>query len=305
MKALAVVIPLVLVAMVSGCTTGIPFLDGIFGGGRTVSYENDVIVITSLSALPNQVKTGQNMNVYADVKNVLKAGTKTPDDEVADVSVTVELYDYCPDLFELDGDPKITETLSPQETMPFQWKLTAREGTKLQTYCDFKVRASYSYSTEALSTLTYISQEEIDRKMRQGESYSRQGTVTLGTGPVKPYLEVQDNQPVITSDSANVQLVVKNMGNGFVVPKEVDGKTKSQVAMSLFELPGDLNVVNSECDIGVGMPPIELIKKESSPKTCKVSTMNDDIIEQTYTMKIVVDYNYEFRKDVKVTLNPK
>lgn len=295
-RLLAFALPLIIVALVSGCT--IPGLEGILGQ-NTISYENDVIIIKELSVLPAQVKAGQPLTVYVDVQNVLPAATMVDGKPVEIKDINVELYDYCSDLFTpATGIAPIKISLSAQEIVPVTWKLTAKSDIKLETKCQFKVRASYVYSTDALSTVTFMSQAEFDRKMRQGQSTDRRGTLTLGSGPVKPYLEIEGRQPISTSDSAVVTLQIKNVGNGFITSS---GDGKIVVKVDSFDFAG-LKPSN-ECDIKAG--DIEMIKKESSPKVCSLTANDKQSIEKTYNLKMKILYSYEFRKDIWVTINPK
>jgi hypothetical protein len=290
MKAL-LLIP-VLVMFISGCT--IPGLDFLFpGGGVTYEGSIDVIVISSAAPIPSTVSSGQSTTIYADIQNLQEPG-KDP------IDIEVELYDYCENLFELEGDARFrNERLQPQQVKTFKWDLKAEEDINLKTTCVMKVRVVYSYKTEVVTQVTFMDKDELESRIRRGESWMIPAVApTVGEGPVKPYLIIEDQQPIsvdpMSDDGARISMQIKNVGSGFI---SGDGRI-SHTEIEIEPLPSGLSWKGKACNLPFSdqTEGVELIKKESSKKFCEIAPSPVDI-QNTYTLRGWVEYDYEFRND--------
>ncbi len=298
MKKLLLLLP-VFVVFVSGCT--IPGLDWLFpGGGVTYEGSIDVIVINSLNPIPATVSAGQSTTIYADVQNLQEPG-KDP------IDIEVELYDYCENLFELEGDAKFTnERLLPQQVKSFKWKLRAEEDINLKTTCIMKVRVIYSYKTNVITQITFMDSDELESRIRRGETWRITPiSPTLGEGPIKPHLMVEDQQPIsvdpMAGDYARISMQIKNVGSGFL---SGTGKIDSN-KVEIEPLPSGLEWKTGEyCSYPFEdeKDGVELIKKESAKKYCEISPSPVEI-QKTYTLKAWVEYTYEFRKETNVIVS--
>lgn len=295
MRKLILLAPVLLVVLASGCT--IPGLDFLFpGGGANYDGSIDLIVINSLSAVPSSVSKGQTLTLYADVQNLEKLGK-------GDKKVTIHLYDYCSNLFTLNdptaSNPRIEE-VGPQEINTVKWTLTAKDTINLKTMCTMKVRAEYPAETNVITNVALMSESERDRRLRTGESLTISAqSPTIGAGPIKPFIQVEDPQPVVYYDAntpIRLSVQLKNVGSGFVAG---DGKINPD-ALTIDDTEGlDL----TECD-GIFAKPIELVKKESPKKICEIKPNKEVGIQETRTIRGSVGYTYEFRKEVNVIVNP-
>lgn len=297
MKRLALLLP-ILVVFVSGCT--IPGLDWIFpGAGVTYEGSIDVIVINSLNPIPAAISAGQSTTIYADIQNLQEPG-KEP------IDIEVELYDYCENLFELEGDTKFTnERMLPQQVKTFKWKLVAEEDINLKTTCVMKVRVIYPYKTDVVTQITLMDKDELESRIRRGENWRiTPAAPTVGEGPVKPHLIVEDQQPISvdprTEDTARISMQIKNVGSGFVSGTGKIDPNKIEIEL----LPSGLNWKGEYCtspfkDEKDG---VELIKKESAKKYCEIQPSPVEI-QKTYTLKGWVEYTYEFRKETNVIVS--
>lgn len=316
----------ILVAFISGCTScTIPGTDINFCGGTT-SLKDDIVIIRDLSAIPNIVTVPQALRVTAAIEN---QGTKSfplKNNEGSSFSVdgvdsvVVELFDYCQGLFE---DPaikeprecagkgtscKISELLS-RELKEVIWELKPKEGTKLTTRCDFKVSVRYPYLTNGVATVNFINSKEYTRQLAQGTLQSRSSTTTLGEGPVKVSYEIKAKQPIpTTSDTASivpVSLMIDNVGAGFVVQKEDKPtvnllKTENSIFSTLFQTSEQ-----QACDFKEDSTVSLIQDKRNIP--CYIKQLSDADVpkETTYQLTAAISYLYEFRKEVRVTVEPK
>lgn len=309
MRKLILLAPVLLVVLASGCT--IPGLDFLFpGGGATYDGSIDLIVINSLSAVPSSVSKGQSLTLYADVKNLQDLGSKL------DIKPSITLYDFCVNLFELDSSTPASPTdfkIGPQETKTVKWRLKARSDINLKTSCTIKVRVKYTATTEAITNVVLINSKELERKIREGESWTIPSpTPTVGPGPVKPIIQVEDPQPISVGETPTDTVIrlsaqLKNVGSGFI---SGDGK----IAKNLVKIIVPQGLTDTSCafpfqeSASPGTTPtaeIELVKKESSKKICEIKAGEAVSIQKTYTLKAQIEnYNYEFRKEVNVIVNP-
>jgi hypothetical protein len=123
----------------------------------------------------------------------------------------------------------------PQSTVLVEWKLTAKD-INVETPCKIGVMTRYKYKTYASASVTFVNKAELERLVNEGKSFSETSTLTVGEGPVKPYIEVL-NQPIVidvtnVSDqnkgSGIMSFWVENKGGGIIDMKtasSADGNT--------------------------------------------------------------------------------
>jgi archaellum component FlaG (FlaF/FlaG flagellin family) len=336
---------LILTVLSSGCTIpilnieipGLPDIPGL-GGPTVVQYEHDIIVIKSLEAIPSEIDAGQTTKIIAYIQNV---GDKTvgEGDLGADDDVEIELYDYCQGLFKVKdincrGTPDQTkktkctiDKMLPGEIVPVVWTLEQEENNpvSLRTICPpdgMKVSVGYKYSTTALTTISFISQAELERSLEQREYKSTESYIVVGQGPIKPYLTVEDKQPIpVYEEGARtvLGLQIKNMGSGQLASKvtvTVDNKPEEQVAIPKGKITvtglkegGELDP-EDDCSFKDGSPKddVRLMGKDSSKMLCKVdlSKLGGSVVRTaTRHIEVSVEYDYLFTKAVTVVINPK
>jgi hypothetical protein len=320
---------LILVLLGSGCTVpilnieipGLPDIPG-FGGPTVVQYEHDIVVIQSLEAIPAEIDAGQTTKLVAYIKNLGDKTIETP--------VTVDLYDYCKGLFdkpkvECDGADPIDGTVCkinrilPDEIKRVSWTLSQedKDKVKLRTVCPpdgMKVSVEYDYTTSGLSTISFISKAELERTLEERTLRSTDSYIVVGQGPIKPYLTVEDKQPIPVYDGARtmVQLVIKNSGTGQLSSKLDDnhvGLPKKSITVTGIGTGKLEPLSSSDCKLdGDVDEEVKLIGKESPPYQCRIdlSNLKDEIAKTgTRHMEVEVNYKYMFTKSVQVVVNPK
>ncbi|MCX6817981.1 MAG: hypothetical protein NTU57_03925 [Candidatus Aenigmarchaeota archaeon] len=218
MKKAFAIAALLLVVFSSGCTVPgldieIPGIPDIFGGGMNVQEQrHDIISIERLDAIPSAtVRSGQSIRLRAVAKDLQAAEYNAID------KVEIGLYNTC-GMFEVQGetcsgkttnwDKDVTNDYSsctvkmyPQSTTLVEWKLTAKE-INVETPCKIGVMARYYYKTYASGSVTFVNKAEVERLVNEGKSFSETGTLVVGEGPVKPYIEVL-SQPLIIDASSD------------------------------------------------------------------------------------------------------
>lgn len=301
-------VTLLAIMLVSGCT--IPGTDidiPWFGGQQTVEYTDDVIIIKALEVTPGkEVKPGQALTLYADVQNL-----EEPRLGGEGIEVTVELYDYCTTLFSSvsvkcpggsgSGTKCENVEMQPQEISSIEWILTPKgpKDIKLKTPCTLKVKVTYSYKTKVVTQITFIDENELNSRVRRGEPWKITGSSVIGYGPVKPYLVVESQQPISENVWGYTSLTIKNVGYGYVRDSEIKNNVEIEHENLDMELAKE---GGGECKFET--TPIKLVNKQSSQLLCKIKSSGDIEIEQTYDMKADIEYDYEFRKSISITVSP-
>lgn len=301
---LLLLLPIAII-LVSGCTgIDLPFL-----GTGTTAYENDVVIIRSLDAFPARATGGQTITVVAYIQNVGRE-----DFDTEERKVTVDLYDYCSGLFEdikvtcPGGDQETSATkcsgieLLRQETKTVEWKLTPKK-TELVTPCDLKVSVNYPYSTESITSISFIDQNEYQRQLQEGKFTQKSSSTTLGEGPLKANWMVETPQPVVAKDDGNIAMLLKvqNRGSGFVSGNTF---TIKENGLSAAGLEPTEDCSNSITDSGEEE---KLIRNERE-LPCQVK-MESDIEgevtkELTRQIPVKIEYGYEFRAQKRVEVLP-
>jgi hypothetical protein len=319
---------LVFVVLSSGCTIpvlnieipGLPEIPG-FGGPTVVQYEHDIVIMTSLEAVPNEIDAGQSAKLITYVNN---KGDKPVE------NVVVELYDYCSGLF----TPEITtcrdnkagptkceiKKLLAGQTIPVVWTLKQEGEVKLKTICPpdgMKVLVKYPYKTSSLTTISFISETELQRSLEERTYKTTASYIVTGQGPIKPYITVEDKQPVPVFKGARTVLAlqVSNKGTGQLASEASKDNTKiiaiprANVKITNLDSGGELKPAD-DCPFKSGSPDddVRLIGKDSSKMICKVDISSlDGKVTKTTTkhVEVSVEYEYIFTKSVPITVNPK
>jgi hypothetical protein len=306
-------LPIIIVLAVSGCTS----LPGNFcipglTCGATNEETNDVIVIESLQAFPSEVTDSGTIKLSAIVSNVASINA-----EQKIVDVTVELYDYCPGIFKIiSGKSIIPIRLLRGEKKQLEWTLQAADSKTIpvKTECTLKVRAKYRYSTTSITTLHLIDNKEMQRMLADG-TYEAVGSYqSVGYGPIKPYINIEDEQPIPVENGKPVNIAFSiqlvNRGKGFLSGTDysIEGnKFKIESVERTSDLKSALDACKSQY-LNINNNQIKFIKGESAIIPCSVSISNigNVPIETTKTVKASIeDYDYEFRQEITVKVNPR
>lgn len=310
---------------ISGCTIPGTGINIPLPGFGVISQENDIVVITRLTAIPDTVTAPQQIRLRATIQN---QGDKefAPEKKETTIStskdpIRVELFDYCQGLFEtviidkcpredggVTGDSQTTCSIThllPNEIKEVTWTLIPKESTKLITPCDLKVSVTYPYTTSGLTTINFINSEEHEDQLARGSFRSSSSIISLGQGPMKAWYEVKDQQPIPAVSIKSTQqdpkipitLIIDNRGTGFV--------KEAQVTVVDTNIFGEIfNVVNQKCPFEPGKP-INLIQDERE-LPCWVKHLSDGQVpkETTHQLTVDISYLYEFRKQVRATVEP-
>lgn len=295
---------------ISGCTVpgtdiDIPFAPNLFGAD-VETFENDVIVIKNIQAIPAEIAPGQRTKILVYVENRI-------DTEID--NVRVELFDHCPGslrLIETEGPAEQTiGKLLGREIREVSWTLEAEPDIKLVNTCPkdgVKVRAKYPFTTVSSTTISFIDEEEMQRRLESGNFRNIPSNIKLGEGPLKPIITIEDAQPVSTGSLTTViALQLENKGSdrsGFVKDSKVPTSSIKITSRTFPVLGQELQ----GCISGLETKELKLIQRKSPKIPCSINIPAEVAgkIESSDTMFAEVqNYEYEFRKSVIVTVKPK
>jgi hypothetical protein len=184
------------------------------------------------------------------------------------------------------------------------------------TPCELKVYVQYPYSTDGLTTISFIKQSEYQRQLEQGTFQAKAHYTAKGEGPVKIFFNVKDQEPIQAATQpsfTSVSLDFQNMGYGFLANPTPDvEKTSPRILNSSVKLTIPAELMGfSDCQFGEGnalktIPEdIKLIQnKRSLP--CRIKIIEDSSVnkEVTFQLEAKASYLYEFRQSAKVTVSP-
>ncbi|MCJ7817085.1 MAG: hypothetical protein MUP55_04475 [Candidatus Aenigmarchaeota archaeon] len=342
---------LLLVISVSGCTgfESIPFIGSFCIPGLTcaqvVEYENDVLVIKTLDAVPQTISTGQQLRLSAWIEN--RGGETLPQKYFKEnfqgyyaEDIRIELYDTCEGLFEkieVTCPPDATptdknkgcwiKTILPKQTIPISWILVANKQDKipLETSCNLKVYIHYPYQTKSITSISFVDYTEMQRMIDEGKFKPITSYITEGFGPIKPYLTVEDTQPIPVRNGVDstfaMAFQVKNKGSGFLsslrCERDYQGECTGTGAKYMIKIanPDDIEITSNtpRYDIGskvkdkvTSIGDIQLIGTESPKQPFSIDAPTKNQVEKiaTYYVTTSIAYLYEFRKEIKVTIKP-
>jgi hypothetical protein len=342
MRAPLLALPILMTLLVSGCTIpGFPCIPGLTCG-QVVEETHDVIVIESLQALPNNVPPGGTIKLVAIVSNVADVNAEIKN---VDVAVELYDYcEGLFKLTDSSGgsqsnDKKtLTTNLLRSEKQQVEWTLQAlpRSQVPVKTECNLKIRAQYPYATKSITTLHMIDYAEMQRRISEG-TYKEIGSYqSIGYGPIKPYIYVEGTQPIpVENNQINtvLSLQIKNRGRGFLsapstqtdatAKKNATGPVISKGEIKITALKGDdmasgISDALKKCK-DENFPPegLKLIRGESTKIICPIpgEFPGNVPVESTKVIqasigeiengKPVNGYWYEFRKEIKVTVEPR
>ncbi|HJW97043.1 MAG TPA: hypothetical protein VJ485_02665 [archaeon] len=329
---------LLLVVSVSGCTS-IPGLEwlcipGITCSGGTVEYENDMLVIKTLDAVPSTISTGQQFRLSAWVQNngaetVPQSNFKSEFNEKnLGYYITVKLYDSCEGLFkeikvtcpDQKEESKIKEgtketgcrieSLLPKQTIPVTWSLVAYDNTKipLETSCNLKIYVQYPYRTKSMTSVSFVDYTEYQRMLDEGKFTATTSYITEGYGPMKPYLLVKDTQPIpvkngVASKTA-MAFQVKNKGSGFLTAFRIDSNGNDLIkVLNTQTTDNDILIESNSKQYNIGelirneikkIKDIGLVGKESAEYFFSIDSPTNNQVEKVATYYVTSSIDYMY-----------
>ncbi|MBI3412462.1 MAG: hypothetical protein HY051_00075 [Candidatus Aenigmarchaeota archaeon] len=278
---------LALIAMtivVSGCTDTVD----AGNGGPDAIKTNEVVVLESVEAVPNEIKPERNFLLSGFATN--KAKTKIN-------NIAIDLADYCSSVFDVvktscalnsfDGYRHCSLSLNLDASSKFQWNFKAPPASRTAGRdfdCNMVVKTNYSYN--AYGSVGVILANDAEIAARE----TGPAPVT-GDGPLKIYITVESAQPVGRGETFDVKIVLKNEGEG-----EIERPVPSS-GIKVNRPEG----LTGNCDMPVAIT-ITKTKRESEPIFCSFTTPNTLPPRITKFITAEAVYDYKLTSSVPVKL---
>lgn len=302
--------------------------------GPTQTDIADVLVATNQPVIPSQPTAGSSFTVRLAVEN--QHGTEFADGVEAylfdsgkcRVSSINENNDPSPDK---DGKYALLEN-QPLRFAPGQQELVkivfdappANQIVGLSATCPIRYKVAYDFAAKSEMSLDVLNEQRLEQiEAEKGERPTSERTLNIGPGPIRISVEPRTALPVVTDRKMQIEVFVKNIGNGnledgaipmgalsLTIPKDISVDKESEGAENTlcngkFEAPktnddGSITYTNAAS--------IQFVKGQTNPITCYLLAPSKETVstQKQYTISSSIDkYKYEyFGKEIDVTIKP-
>ena len=250
--------------------------------------------IVNMMASPTQVFAGDEVSLYFDITN---KDTKTINNVIFDV--------FDPGMFTVGEicDTEITDEnfpeIEPEEAATGYCVLTAPSSSMLtqpETSNTIKARISFNTSLFTTQIMKVISQDEYNLRKNTGSLVIEPKTYTYRDKNVELTVEFTEELPIIDKgETEYVHFTIRNIGEGFL-----ELINREDIEIKLTDSESDI----LECDIPPAMTPIgkEFPKISCSIDVDKINPDGYVNYLSNYIINIDIDYIYEIRKSIPVTI---
>lgn len=287
-KLFALLVPIALVVMVSGCTGG----DTTLGGPG--------LVIKTFEIDSPTLESGDEARLTLIVEN---KGAAKAQDVMAEL-VGIDSHEWNSkqngDIDDLAGvDPRYN---APGASASVYWDMTAPElsGSLKQTYTP-KVRVSYLYKTTASKLITLVNKDELRRLSQAGKALPTASSTQYTSGPIA--VDITTGAFIRTSDSGysgkSFPLTIKftNTGGG-----TVSQGTGYQGVQQDYEVEYDLEMpsgLSSRCSSDT----VNLYKGKDYTLTCTVEVTSSPTVTEQKNIQMELTYRYYIDAQTTVTVS--
>jgi len=297
LKILALVLPVLAVVLVSGCT----------GTGGGVSTGNGIVIEEFKPSL-SEINSGQPITLLLKIEN-------RGEGDAEDVEATIfgintdewDVYDEEKDLGDMLGVDSYTST--PGATKQAQWNAEAPQLPQqlYHTYAPM-VRVSYDYSTTSHKPITIVDRDELVSLLQSGESLPH-GSTTYTAGPLSVAVTATDytvSPDESGIDPFNLNIIITNLwwgSNGRVVHDSFGDSDDAYPLEMKITLPDELDFTSAGSEqpgCSESWDDISLWDGHTGEITCELEI--DDEPEIRTEGLIRVDLRYRFAVDSSTTV---
>jgi hypothetical protein len=289
-------VPLAVVVLISGCTTG---------DTTSVSFGNGV-AITGWEPDFSSVDSEEPVSLQLKIQNTGRADAENVQAKIINVNL-----DEWGTGFSWTGDEKDFGTLlapdektgTPGQTETYMWNLEAPELPEgMQFTYTPMVRVVYDYTTKAAKPITLVTTEELRRLVQNGMTLSGQ-TATYTEGPLS--VEIRTGNFVKTGDIDQefpIYILITDIGGGGVIPSSGMWGTgwggwgtedeRYPVEMTLT-LPDRMSLESEGSEYcSTSGETIELWGGNTAEITCKVSVDDPPDVREEALIQVELEYTY-------------
>ncbi len=281
---LIVLLPIVLVLLISGCSSGGGPALGV--GGLSVSnFRSDV---QSSSAKP--ITSDEPFILSLDVKNDGDRSAKS-------VSVVLQRDASQFTSGQTLRDSSVSEVaVGDSHTYTFDLKAPKIPNDLVKSYV-IVGRVYYGYETDAVKTIQLVGKDEVKRRIDNNQAIPLSGTVQYTKGPLTvdvgsniDYVRVSQQKKVY-----QVPITVTNSGGGVVAQEQLFGSPRDYLVD--VKITGASLIPTNSCG---QQKTVKLEQGQSKTMLCEFSIDNANTIDETKTIQVNLQYNYY--KDIETSV---
>ena len=314
-KSSAILLILLIVFLVSGCVEdfGDFGFNSDFEGVQTqenIEEETaDILVIQDITTIPKSpIPPGQDFELMFTIKNL--------DEHKTVKNIEINLFD--PSIFTVTGSDKETITsLLPlgQKIITFSLKTPSAEdiaNVKVTPTVSFNVK--YDFTGTTTYDVVVVDMKEIEKQQKAGKKITPTINKIIGSGPIKIYPELIGTDIILAGRTGSIKFLIKNEGRGDLEENKVAPNKLTINFERLVDGGGDVTEVPDGFDEGTksntksNNKEIELYQGESSPLIFKVKAPSKSELGgapyKTFNIKADVNYTYELRGEMDITVEP-
>ncbi len=296
-KALLLILPLLAVVAISGCT----------GTGSTGPTLGNGVAILNWEPTYSSVESGDRLQLRLKIQN---QGEAVAQDVIAVLSgINLEDWGTISSAEEINIDDLLapdkaqgTQGGTDQETFDLEAPLLPKGTT--QQY-NPSVRVHYTYKTNAAKQIALVNENELKRLQDKGETVSSTDTIT-SAGPLKvtlttgKFIKARESGSFY-SNTFPITIDIQNIGGGVVSYKDIpEDDYKVYIDM---EFPSSRLTLLDCKEIDDGF--FTLWKGKDASITCKMQITNPPLTTEEENIRIHLDYDYyvDSRTTISVTGN--
>jgi hypothetical protein len=312
MKFLFVIVPLLILIFLSGCTGNNGYEDGLF---------------VTMQADPPTAFSDHDVTVYVDIENrgerpindvtihIFDVGIMKPTEIVSadrlrsilqgvgeDLLNTVfrRIFGYYPAPLEeeIECVPGIYRTMLSDELKSYECKLKTPASSELiekETTTTVSAKVTYTQNLSFSQLIEMVSEQYYQQ--HRNDFVSKPNSYTYRDKNVEVLVEFSDNIPMVVREGrdAYMYFTIKNIGNGFI-DKIEDGDIIIQIPPQLRQT---YNFDVIQCSSYGGM---EIIGKEFPRVACKLDLPPTVNLITNYDFIFTLVYDYEVRVSTDITI---
>ncbi|MBI4020135.1 MAG: hypothetical protein HY367_02280 [Candidatus Aenigmarchaeota archaeon] len=293
-KGLAILLMLVSVVIVSGCTSGGPSTGP---GVQILQWEPDLAQVDSgehvklIFEVQNQ-GTEEALNVFSRL-----SGIDPNDWAPISPSTDILLNDLLP-FDQRTGTPGATETdiydlLAPE--LP--------EGIR-QTYSP-TLSIYYTYRTTASKQITIVNEDELSVLAQQGKSLPTQPSQS-SSGPMTIQINTPGPVRAVTTGFTGfktfpIQFDIRNIGGGYLTT--IDDHTFDNKVLMSVDLPAGLDFTTPDCEALRSGDFVDIINGIERKITCEIQITAPPAISEQKNIITFLDYDYRIDRTTQVEVH--
>ncbi len=295
MKLAILILPIIAIVAVSGCTTGTTIVTG------------NGIIIEEFKPTLTDVYSQDPVGLMLKIEN--RGEAKAEDIEALIFNINIDDWDVSDeekDLNDLLGVDPFTSTPGGTKTVYWSDMEAPELAASLEHTYTPKVRVSYDYSTSAEKPITIVDRDELISIIQQGDSLPT-GTTTCTAGPLS--VDIMTGDYVASPDTSgddpfNLHIYITNLlygSQGKVVEGDF-GDSEDQYPLEMkITLPDELDFTSDSPDeCSESWTAISMWDAHDTEITCQLQVEEGPEIMTEGLIK--VDIRYRFAIDASTTI---